>query len=76
MSICRTEQWHSSAAAAGGPRRTAFLEQPGWESAARSAVRAGRPVVVALAESVRAEDARAARELVRVLDGLRPFPEV
>ncbi|MFI6034776.1 hypothetical protein ACIBBD_11550 [Streptomyces sp. NPDC051315] len=74
--ICRTENWHSSAAAAGGPKRTAFKEQPDWEATSRAAVRAGRSVVEALAESVRPEEAEAARALLRVMDEVPPFPNV
>jgi hypothetical protein len=74
--IVRTEQWHSCAAAAGGPRRVNYQEQPGWEVASRAAVLAGRPVAEALALSVRPEEAVAARSLLRAMDGIRPFPEV
>ncbi|MDT9696921.1 hypothetical protein [Streptomyces sp. P17] len=63
----------TSAAAAGPRYKAACREQPGWESAARAAVLAGRPLVEALAESVRPEEAEAARQLP--MGGTRPFPE-
>ncbi|CAM5675097.1 hypothetical protein [Streptomyces aurantiogriseus] len=75
-SICRADNWHSSAAAAGGPKRTGFQEQPTWEVAARAAVHAGRPVVEGIASSVRPEEAEAARKLLRAMDEVPPFPEV
>ncbi|WP_405590658.1 hypothetical protein [Streptomyces sp. NBC_01092] len=75
-SIYRTEQWHSSAAAAGGPKSTSFQEQPAWEVAARAAVRAGRPVIEGLASSVRPEEAETARKLLLTMDEVPPFPEL
>lgn len=75
-SICQTEQWHASAAAAGGPKSTSFREQPAWEVAARAAVRAGRPVIEGLASSVRPEEAEAARKLLLTMDEVPPFPEL
>lgn len=75
-SICRTEQWHSAAAAASNSKhRTSYRDQPGWEAAAREAVLAGRPVLEGLASSVRPEDAAPARRLLRVMDEVPPFPQ-
>ncbi|GGT01537.1 hypothetical protein [Streptomyces chromofuscus] len=74
--IFRTDNWHSSAAAAGGPRRTGFKEQPGWEAASRAAVRAGRPIIEGLASSVRPEEAEAAHKLLRAMDEVPAFPEI
>ncbi|MEU5642353.1 hypothetical protein [Streptomyces milbemycinicus] len=75
-SICRTEQWHSAAAAVRGPKSTSFQEQPGWERAARAAVCAGRPVVEGIASSVRPEEAHAAKKLLWAMENLRPFPRL
>lgn len=75
-SIYRTASWHSSAAAAGGPKRTSFREQPAWEVAARGAVRAGRPVVEGLASSMRPEEAEPARKLLQTMDEAPPFPDL
>ncbi|MEU6340895.1 hypothetical protein ABZ883_08085 [Streptomyces sp. NPDC046977] len=69
-SICRTEQWHSAAAAA------IYQEQCGWEAAARAAVLLGRSVVEGLASSLRPEEAAPARELLWVIDALSPFPQL
>lgn len=73
-SVCRADAWHASAAAAGGRQGTASGERPGWEAASLAAVRAGRPVVEALAGSVRPEESGAARALLAAMDGARPFP--
>ncbi|MGW2051311.1 hypothetical protein ACWCPF_40095 [Streptomyces sp. NPDC001858] len=75
-SIYRTANWHSSAAAAGGPKRTNFREQPAWEAAARAAVRAGRPVIEGLASSMRPEEAEPARKLLLSMDETPPFPDL
>ncbi|MGW4378937.1 hypothetical protein [Kitasatospora sp. NPDC004531] len=76
-SICRTDQWHSAAAAAGGSKRDrSCWRQPRWEAAARAAVCAGRSVVEGVASSVRPEEAVAARRLLRLMDHLPPFPEL
>ncbi|MES5820700.1 hypothetical protein [Streptomyces sp. RG80] len=75
-SVYRTEQWHSSAVAAGGPQRTSFREQPAWEVAGREAVRAGRAVIEGLASSVRPEEAEPARKLLLTMDRTPPFPAV
>ncbi|KOG32808.1 hypothetical protein [Streptomyces resistomycificus] len=75
-SIYRTEQWHSSAAAAGVPKRTSFHEQPPWEIACRVAVRAGRPIIEGLASSVRPEETEPARKLLRTMDEVPPFPKI
>ena len=75
--IYRTEQWHSAAAAArNGKYATSYLEQPGWEVAARAAVYAGRPVIEGLASSLRPEEAAPARELLRAMDEVPPFPKL
>lgn len=71
--IFRARQWHAAAAAA-GPKSTAYREQPAWEVAARTAVRAGRPLVERLASSVRPEEAEAARALLRAMDETGPYP--
>ncbi|MER6350100.1 hypothetical protein ACWC10_36785 [Streptomyces sp. NPDC001595] len=76
QSIYRTDNWHSSAAAAGGPKRTNFREQPAWEAAAREAVRAGRPVIEGLASSMRPEEAEPARKLLLTMDETPPFPDL
>ncbi|MEV6295007.1 hypothetical protein AB0M41_32285 [Streptomyces sp. NPDC051896] len=75
-SIYRTDNWHSSAAAAGGPKRTSFREQPAWELAAREAVHAGRLVIEGLASSVRPEEAEPARKLLLARDDAPPFPDL
>ncbi|MEU9715089.1 hypothetical protein [Streptomyces sp. NPDC047976] len=75
-SICRTDQWHSAAAATQDRKRdAAWRQQPGWEAAARGAVYAGRWVIESVASSVRPEEAAPARNLLRVMDGTPPFPE-
>ncbi|WP_426567806.1 hypothetical protein [Streptomyces canus] len=74
--IYRTQTWHSSAVAAGGPKRKNFQEQPGWEVAARAAVLAGRRVIEGLAGSVQPEVADAARRLLRAIDEDPGLPEV
>ncbi|MDX2707559.1 hypothetical protein PV350_32645 [Streptomyces sp. PA03-6a] len=74
--IVRAETWHSSAAAAGGLEHGPFRHQPLWEVASRAAVFAGRPVVEAVAGSIRPEEAEAARQLLRAMDDVRPFPEL
>ncbi|MGW1068956.1 hypothetical protein ACWD4F_31120 [Streptomyces aureus] len=75
-SIYRTDNWHSSAAAAGGPKRTSFREQPAWEVAAREAVRAGRPVIEGLASSTRPEESEPARKLLLTMDEAPLFPDL
>ncbi|MDT0469070.1 hypothetical protein [Streptomyces gibsoniae] len=75
-SIYRTDSWHSSAAAAGGPKRTSFREQPAWEVAAREAVHAGRLVIEGLASSMRPEEAEPARKLLVTMDEAPPFPDL
>ena len=75
--ICGAEQWHSAASAAkDGKYATSYLEQPGWEVAARAAVYAGRPVIEGLASSLRPEEAAPARELLRAMDEVPPFPKL
>lgn len=76
VSIYRTDNWHSSAAAAGSPKRTSFREQPAWEVAAREAVHAGRLVIEGLASSVRPEEAEPARKLLLARDDAPPFPDL
>jgi hypothetical protein len=76
VSIYRTDNWHSSAAAAGGPKRTSFREQPAWEVAAREAVHAGRLVIEGLASSVRPEEAEPARKLLLARDDAPPFRDL
>ncbi|MFB7620903.1 hypothetical protein [Kitasatospora sp. NPDC056181] len=74
-SICRTDQWHSAAAATrDGRRDTSYRQQPGWESAARAAVYAGRSVIEGVASSARPEEAAAATELLQVMAHIPPFP--
>ncbi|MEU1408562.1 hypothetical protein ABZ471_40825 [Streptomyces sp. NPDC005728] len=76
-SICRTEQWHSAAAAARDQKNyTSYQEQPGWEAAARAAVYTGRPVLEELASSVRPEEAAAARKLLQMMDEVPPFAKL
>ncbi|MFD5592289.1 hypothetical protein [Streptomyces griseorubiginosus] len=75
-SIYRTDSWHSSASAAGGPKRTSFREQPAWEVAAREAVHAGRLVIEGLASSMRPEEAEQARKLLLTMDEAPPFPDI
>ncbi|MFD5402154.1 hypothetical protein [Streptomyces griseorubiginosus] len=75
-SIYRTDNWHSSASAAGGPKRTSFREQPAWEVAAREAVHAGRLVIEGLASSMRPEEAEPARNLLLTMDEAPPFPDL
>jgi hypothetical protein len=74
--IYRTRTWHSSAVAAGGPKRKNFQEQPGWEVAVRDAVIAGRRVIEGLAGSVQPEVADAARRLLRAMDEDPGLPEI
>ncbi|MER5736739.1 hypothetical protein ABT117_13810 [Streptomyces sp. NPDC002262] len=60
--ICRTDQWHSAAAATRGRENDArHRRQTGWEAASRAAVHAGRPVIAGVASSVRPEEAAPAR---------------
>ncbi|MGW3076355.1 hypothetical protein [Kitasatospora sp. NPDC001132] len=76
-SICQTDQWHSSAAAArGGKHDASYRHQPSWEAAARTAVHAGRPVIEGVASSIRPEEAAAARRLLQVMDHIQPFSEL
>ncbi|MFD4736836.1 hypothetical protein ACFWNQ_05590 [Streptomyces virginiae] len=71
--ICRTDQWHSAAAAARESKHGAgYRQQPGWEAAARTAVHAGRSVIEGLASSVRPEEAMPARKLLQVMDDTLP----
>jgi hypothetical protein len=74
--IYRTKTWHTSAVAAGGPKRKNFQEQPGWEVAARAGVLAGRPIIEKLADSVQSEVAEAARRLLRSIDEDPGLPEI
>ncbi|MFE3761904.1 hypothetical protein ACFXPI_09080 [Streptomyces sp. NPDC059104] len=75
-SICRTDQWHSAAAATQDRKHNAsYQEQTGWETAARTAVYAGQPVIKGVASSVRPEEAKPARKLLQVMDDTPPFPE-
>ncbi|MFB9514037.1 hypothetical protein [Streptomyces purpureus] len=75
-SIYRTDQWHVAAAAAGGPRRKGYKDQPGWEVASRAAVLAGRPVIEGLSDAVQPDVAEAAQALLRAFDEDLKFPEV
>ncbi|KQX56105.1 hypothetical protein ASE09_25785 [Streptomyces sp. Root66D1] len=76
-SICRTDQWHSAAAATQGRKHDAsYRQQTGWEAASRTAVYAGRSVIVGAASSVRPEEAAPARKLLQVMDDTPPFPEL
>ncbi|MFG3525271.1 hypothetical protein ACGF8B_00850 [Streptomyces sp. NPDC047917] len=77
-SICRTDQWHSAAAAAAQDREhdASYQQQPGWEAASRAAVYAGRSVIKGVASSVRPEEATPARKLLQVMDETPPFPEL
>lgn len=68
------DQWHASAAAAGGRGDPVLRERAAWEAASRAAVRAGRPTVEALAGAVPSAETDAARSLLRAMDGVRPFP--
>jgi hypothetical protein len=75
-SICRTDQWHSAAAATQGRKHDAsYRQQTGWEAASRIAVHAGRSVIERVASSVRPEEATPARKLLQVMDETPPFPE-
>ncbi|MEV4683252.1 hypothetical protein [Streptomyces kurssanovii] len=75
--ICRTDQWHSAAAAArDGKHDASYRQRAGWEAAARTAVHAGRSVIEGAASSVRPEEATAAGKLLQVMDGTPPFPEL
>ncbi|KIQ66703.1 hypothetical protein TR51_04220 [Kitasatospora griseola] len=69
--VCRAAQWHSAAAGSASDHRRRL----GWETAARSAVHAGRPVVEAVASSVRPKEAEPARRLLPAMDGTPPFRE-
>ena len=70
-------EWHAAAAATRDRKRDTSCErQIGWAVAAKAAVRAGRPVIEGPASSVRPEEAGPARELLRVMDGTPPFPEL
>lgn len=74
--ICRTDQWHTAAAATRGRKHDAsYQQQTGWETAARTAVYAGRSVIEGVASSVRPEEATPARKLLQVMDDTLPFPE-
>ncbi|MFF5790195.1 hypothetical protein ACFY8P_35130 [Streptomyces sp. NPDC012693] len=76
-SICRTDQWHSAAAAAQNREHdTTYQQQPGWEAASRTAVHAGRSVIEGVASSVRPEEATPARKLLQLMDDAPPFPEL
>ncbi|MFF8618865.1 hypothetical protein [Streptomyces sp. NPDC015350] len=76
-SICRTDQWHSAAAATRGRKHdVGYQRQTGWEAASRAAVHAGRSVIEGVASSVRPEEATPARKLLQVMDGTPPFPEL
>ncbi|MFJ7779485.1 hypothetical protein [Streptomyces yangpuensis] len=76
-SICRTDQWHSAAAATQDRKHDAsYQRQPGWEAASRSAVYAGRSVVEGAAASVRPEEAAPARKLLQLMDDTPRFPEL
>lgn len=67
--ICRTDQWHSAAAAARESKHGAgYRQQPGWEAA----VHAGRSVIEGVASSVRPEEAMPARKLLQVMDDTLP----
>ncbi|MEU2506440.1 hypothetical protein ABZ621_17255 [Streptomyces sp. NPDC007863] len=46
----------------------------GWETAARAAVQAGRPVIDGVASSVRPEEAMPARKLLQTMDDTPPLP--
>ncbi|NEB99835.1 hypothetical protein [Streptomyces anulatus] len=75
--IFRADQWHSAAAATRGRRHDAsYRRQTGWETAARTAVYAGRSIVEGVASSVRPEEATPARKLLEVMDDTQPFPEL
>ncbi|MFE2849776.1 hypothetical protein ACFXJO_01400 [Streptomyces lavendulae] len=74
--ICRTDQWHSAAAAAQGRKHDAsYRQQTTWEATARTAVHAGRSVIEGVASSMRPEEATPARKLLLVMDDTPPFPE-
>lgn len=77
-SICRTDQWHSAAAATQEREHDArYRQQSAWEAAARTAVHAGRSVIEGVAASVRPEEAAPARKLLLVMDGdTPPFPQL
>ncbi|MFE3153164.1 hypothetical protein ACFXJ6_42125 [Streptomyces sp. NPDC059218] len=76
-SICRTDQWHSAAAATQDREHDAsYRQQPDWEAAARTAVYAGQPVIEGVASSVRPEEAASARKLLQVMADTLPFPEL
>ncbi|MEU6852702.1 hypothetical protein ABZ901_22595 [Actinacidiphila alni] len=66
--IAVARQW-SETAAAGGPGHAAtYARQVGWEADVRAAVGAGRPVYEQLAAGGDPAVARAARQLLEVLD--------
>ncbi|MCX5113522.1 hypothetical protein OOK13_34765 [Streptomyces sp. NBC_00378] len=76
-SICRTDQWHSAAAATQDRKHdTSYQQQTGWEAAARAAVYAGRPVIEGVASSVRPKEATPTRKLLQVMDDTPPFPKL
>ncbi|MFE4492433.1 hypothetical protein ACFRKD_08225 [Streptomyces niveus] len=76
-SICRTDQWHSAAAATQDRKHDAsYQQQPGWEAASRTAVYAGRSVIEGVASSIRPEEATPARKLLQLMDETPPFPEL
>ncbi|MFI5673081.1 hypothetical protein [Streptomyces cellulosae] len=75
--ICRTDQWHSAAAATRDRAHDAsYRQQTGWEAAARTAVHAGRSVIEGVASSVRPEEATPAQKLLQMMDETPPFPEL
>ncbi|RST13002.1 hypothetical protein E2C00_16675 [Streptomyces sp. WAC05374] len=76
-SICRTDQWHSAAAAAHDRKHNAsYRQQPGWEATSRTAVYAGRSVIEGVASSMRSEEATPAQKLLQEMDDTPPFPEL
>ncbi|MFE7599501.1 hypothetical protein [Streptomyces sp. NPDC057494] len=76
-SICRTDQWHSAASAMQDRKHDAsYQQQTSWETASRTAVYAGRSVIVGVASSIRPEEATHARKVLQVMDDTPPFPEL
>lgn len=76
-SICQADQWHSAAAAPGDSGRDrSYQQQTGWETAARTAVYAGRSTIEGVACSERPGEATAARKLLQLMDHTPPFPEL
>ncbi|MGW1193691.1 hypothetical protein [Streptomyces sp. NPDC002559] len=76
-SICRTDQWHSAASAMQDRKHGAsYRQQPGWETASRTAVYAGRSVIEDVASSVWPEEATPARKLLQMMDDTLSFPEL